>query len=78
MPLLEEYCYEDYTALAHILSDSLVDEQHQRIRHDLFASERRDDLREALLAPAPNLMASAQVVVAVGETEELAAEEEEE
>ena len=32
IPLLEEYCYEDYSALKNILGYGLVDEQRQRIR----------------------------------------------
>lgn len=67
IPLLEEYCYEDYGALARILGDSLVDEKRQRIRHELFDGGQRDVLIEALLAPSPDFMASASVVTTLGE-----------
>jgi 5-methylcytosine-specific restriction protein B len=62
VPLLQEYCYEDYSALAHILGRGLVDEAKQRIRRELFAPARRDELIQALLAPAPEIAASPQAV----------------
>jgi len=62
VPLLQEYCYEDYNALAQILGQGLVDEQQQRIRHELFAPARQDELLQALLAPAPEIAASPQAV----------------
>jgi 5-methylcytosine-specific restriction protein B len=62
LPLLEEYCYEDYRTLAKILGSSLVDENHQRIHHELFEPSRRDDLIQALLAPSPEIVASPAVV----------------
>jgi len=51
LPLLEEYCYEDYDALEKILGRSLVDRQSQRIRRELFESARKDELIQALLSP---------------------------
>lgn len=75
VPLLEEYCYEDYAALAQILGDSLVDVQRQRIRHELFAPNQRDNLLEALLSPSPDLVASARAVAVLGESDELTEEE---
>jgi 5-methylcytosine-specific restriction enzyme B len=69
LPLLEEYCYEDYESLAKILGNNLVEEKRQRIRRELFASERRDDLIQALLAPAPDLMTSARAVSSTAKTE---------
>ncbi len=62
LPLLEEYCYEDYGTLVKILGQSLVDENRQRIHHELFEPARRDDLVQALLAPSPEIVASPQVV----------------
>ncbi len=49
VPLLEEYCYEDYAALENILGKGLVDESGQRIRHELFDGSHRTDLVQALL-----------------------------
>ena len=69
LSLLQEYCYEDYSTLAKILGSGLVDANRQHIRHELFAPDRRDDLIQALLAPAPELSASFQAVAS--ETEQL-------
>jgi len=62
VPLLEEYCYEDYAALSKILGKGLVDESDQRIRHELFDAGRQDELIAALLAPCPEIVTLAQAV----------------
>ena len=66
VPLLQEYCYEDYEALARILGSGMVDVTKQRIRDELFAPARRDELVQALLEPAAEVLTSAEAV-----TEEL-------
>jgi 5-methylcytosine-specific restriction enzyme B len=58
IPLLEEYCYEDYDALEKILGKGLVDREKQRIRHELFESPHHADLIQALLEPSPEITAS--------------------
>ncbi len=58
IPLLEEYCYEDYDALHSILGGGLVDLTNQTIRHDLFEEAKRQDLIQALLAPCPDILTS--------------------
>lgn len=63
-PLLEEYCYEDYAMLCQLLGPALVDEQNQRIRHELFVPERRDDLIQALLARFPEIATSTAAIAA--------------
>jgi 5-methylcytosine-specific restriction protein B len=63
-PLLEEYCYENYSMLRELLGQAIVDEENQRIRDELFEPERRDDLIQALLAPFPEIATSAAVVAA--------------
>ena len=63
-PLLEEYCYENYSMLRELLGEALVDEVNQRIRHELFEPERRDDLIQALLAPFPEISTSTAAIVA--------------
>ncbi len=60
IPLLEEYCYEDYLALEKILGAGLVDAHGQRVRHDLFDPAKQDDLIQALLAPSPEITTSVQ------------------
>lgn len=62
IPLLEEYCYEDYTTLATILGDQLVDSTAQRICHELFDDGQESDLIQALLAPCPEISASSEAV----------------
>ena len=62
IPLLEEYCYEDYTTLATILGDQLVDSAGQRICHELFDDGQEADLIQALLAPCPDISASSEAV----------------
>jgi 5-methylcytosine-specific restriction enzyme B len=74
LPLLEEYCYEDYTTLEKILGTGLIDIQKQHIRHELFEASNRDKLINALIAPSPEILASPQAL----SSEVLAIEEEEE
>ncbi len=59
IPLLEEYCYEDYEALEQILGPSLVQRERRRIDDSLFRPGREDDLIKALLAPTPDLETTA-------------------
>lgn len=64
IPLLEEYCYEDYSALRQILGATLVDELNQIVRHDLFEPGRENDLIQAILEPTPDLTTLASVTEA--------------
>ncbi len=64
LPLLEEYCYEDYGTLARILGTALVDVQQQRLRHELFEPNRKDELIQALKAIDPNLDTSPEAIAA--------------
>ncbi len=61
IPLLEEYCYEDYSVLEKILGKGLVDVGNQRIKHELFEESRRDDLIQALITPFPVMFTSSRV-----------------
>ena len=74
IPLLEEYCYEDFGALAEILTDGLVDASQQRLRDQLFAPEREAELLEVLETMFTELgvvASAADAEAAAGETEEL-------
>ncbi|MEZ5943942.1 MAG: DUF4357 domain-containing protein [Planctomycetaceae bacterium] len=62
IPLLEEYCYEDYTVLTEILGSQLVDSVAQRICHELFDEGQESNLIQALLAPCPDISASSEAV----------------
>jgi 5-methylcytosine-specific restriction protein B len=48
IPLLEEYCYEDFNTLKDILGSALVDAGQERIKEELFAPNREEDLIDAL------------------------------
>jgi len=76
VPLLEEYCYEDYSALAQILGSGLVDEAAQRIRQELFSPGKRAELVQALLEPAPDIVTASSATDAAEEPEEPADTEE--
>jgi 5-methylcytosine-specific restriction protein B len=75
VPLLEEYCYDNYDALAQILGPGLVDEAGQRIREELFAPDKKAELLTALLSAAPDiattLAAAEAVVTSSGDTEDM-------
>lgn len=64
IPLVEEYCYEDFSALRDILGTGLVDEENRRIRSELFVPDRPEELIQALLAPSPDLVTSSAAIAA--------------
>jgi 5-methylcytosine-specific restriction enzyme B len=76
LPLLEEYCYEDYTKLEKILGPGLVDARNQRVRHELFAASQPTDLIQALLAPSPDIITSVQAAAIEAQASEVQIEEE--
>jgi 5-methylcytosine-specific restriction enzyme B len=75
IPLLEEYCYEDYSAMADILGNGLVDAANQVVRQELFEDSRRADLVQALLEPYPEIATSRQAVASETRTETEAMDE---
>jgi|HubBroStandDraft_4_1064222.scaffolds.fasta_scaffold00671_2 5-methylcytosine-specific restriction protein B len=48
IPLLEEYCYDDFGMLKDILGGELVDAEAGRIREDIFGPNREEDLIQAV------------------------------
>lgn len=48
IPLLEEYCYDDFATLRDILGGELVDAEAGRIREELFGVNREGDLIQAV------------------------------
>ncbi len=58
LPLLEEYCYDDWSRLEQILKKGLVDTARGRFRSELFEPGREEDLVQAVLAIAPDVSAS--------------------
>ena len=78
LPLLEEYCYEDYTALTRILGRGLVDEARQRIRRELLEPDRREEFIRAVVEPSPELATAPPIVAQLPEESEESEEEENE
>ena len=70
IPLIEEYCYEDYETIAKILGKNLIDDKKQRVRTELFDPARQDELIQALISIAPDLDSSATVIQSEAETPE--------
>ena len=62
LPLLQEYCYEDFPALAKILGTKLIDVERKRIQDALFEPARRAELFETLLAAFPEIAATNDAV----------------
>jgi 5-methylcytosine-specific restriction protein B len=75
LPLLEEYCYDDWAKLQGILGRAFIDAAEQRIRWELFDVTREDDLVQALLSADPDLAASRQAVTADQQAVERAPDE---
>jgi 5-methylcytosine-specific restriction enzyme B len=48
IPLLEEYCYDDFGTLRDILGSEVIDAEIGRIREEIFAPNREEDLVQAL------------------------------
>jgi 5-methylcytosine-specific restriction protein B len=71
IPLLQEYCYEDFGSLAEILGSEIVQADQQRIDESLFEPERRDDLIAALLAAAEGITATTTATDADATTEHI-------
>jgi 5-methylcytosine-specific restriction enzyme B len=67
LPLLEEYCYEDYAMLEKILGSSLIDGQKQQVRQELFDLSNRSLLVQALLAPTPDMITSTQALTSAAQ-----------
>jgi 5-methylcytosine-specific restriction protein B len=76
IPLLEEYCYNDFDALHKILGTGLLDAENRRIKHELFDDGRDAELAQALISPSPDIIASPQALSSTTPVEDVAAEEE--
>jgi 5-methylcytosine-specific restriction protein B len=78
IPLLEEYCYQDFAALQKILGPAFIGNGHQIIRHELFQDGREVELIQALLAPCPEISASAPALASDQVVEEEQANDDDE
>lgn len=70
LPLLIEYCYEDFDALIKIVGEGLVEKSEQRIHEDLFDQGSPEDLVQALLTQYPELVTTEAVAPAPLEEDE--------
>jgi 5-methylcytosine-specific restriction protein B len=66
IPLLQEYCYEDYEALERILGATIVQRDSKRINDSLFDAAHRADLFRALLSAFDETITA---TAAAGETD---------
>jgi len=78
IPLLEEYCYEDYDTLEKILGEGIVDSANLKIKEELFLEHNYDELVQALLTPAREISASARAIRSESEERETESSEEDE
>ena len=78
LPLLEEYCYEEWDALERILGSGLVDVAKRRFKAELFEPARQPELVQAILAVTPDVSASATAVAAEAAAAAEAADSEDE
>ena len=63
MPLIEEYCYDDYATITKILGKGLIDEEQQKVRDELFQTSKKDELIQALKGIDPGLSTSPQAIL---------------
>lgn len=77
IPLLEEYCYEDYETLERVLGRGLIDAAKQQIHQELFDESRHEELVQALLAPSPEISTSFQALIAGEQSLDVESDDEE-
>jgi len=77
IPLLEEYCYEDYGTLETILGEQIVDVAAERVRHELFDDGQEEALIQGLLAPFADISTSTEAISSEESQAELDEDDEE-
>jgi 5-methylcytosine-specific restriction protein B len=77
LPLLQEYCYEDFDALERILGTVLVQREGQSFSRDLFRPENELQLVQVLQQLFPEIPASREAVEAAVEDETAATDDDE-
>ena len=56
IPLLEEYCYEDYLLLEKILSKEIVNSANYEINNQIFDDANWDKIKQALMLSDPEML----------------------
>lgn len=64
IPLLQEYCYEDFSLLEKLLGSGFVNTHDMTFNESLCTPEKYDDFVAALLKPNPSISTSADAVEA--------------
>lgn len=62
IPLLEEYCYAEFSTLQNILGHGLLDSDKKCTRSELFEDGQETELVQALLAPCPEILTSPEAL----------------
>jgi 5-methylcytosine-specific restriction protein B len=78
LPLLEEYCYDDFATLAKIVGKAIIDVAESRIRDEQFEDGNETNLFDALLSHHESLSSSTVALQAQPTLDQSTAESEEE
>lgn len=62
VPLLQEYCYENYQALEKILGERVVDLKNRQIRMDIFEEPQREKFVAAMIEIYKDIVTDSKVV----------------
>ena len=64
IPLIEDYCYEDYSTIAKLFGEGLVDTQRQVIKQHVFDEGRESVLIDVLASMFPDHVTSTAAITA--------------
>jgi len=78
IPLIEEYCYEDFATLQKILGNGLVDSEKQVVLRELFEEDQEENLVQALLEPCPDIATSSEALSSEEDADDVDNSEDEE
>ena len=67
LPLVQEYCYDDWERLEAVLGRGLVDSPAQKLRTGIFEPSRQDELIRALLDLDPGMTTTPDALAAAVE-----------
>lgn len=75
VPLIEEYCYDDFAQVAELIGHKLIDVDAQRVKREFFETGRGAELIAALLRPEIVTATGAVMAVEVEDEEDAASAE---